>query len=135
MGRYPGDTYDGDTADHVVGGHPWALCTANFAELYYRLAGEIATAQALPFDDLSAPFFAQVGIRRRALAPTDAVVCPATLAGDAMLRAVVYHSDNLELSEQFDGTSGYREERAEPHLELRGVPLGGPGQKRRRVQG
>ena len=24
-----------------------------------------------------------------------------------MLRAVVYHSDHLELSEQFDGTSGY----------------------------
>ena len=24
-----------------------------------------------------------------------------------MLRAVVYHSDHLELSEQFDGVSGY----------------------------
>ena len=24
-----------------------------------------------------------------------------------MLRAVIYHSDNLELSEQFDGVSGY----------------------------
>ena len=105
MGRYPGDTYDGDTADHVVGGHPWALCTANFAELYYRLAGEIATAQALPFDDLSAPFFAQVGIRADS-SPTDAVAA-LDLAGDAMLRAVVYHSDNLELSEQFDGTSGF----------------------------
>ena len=28
-------------------------------------------------------------------------------AGDAMLQAVIYHSDNLELSEQFDGVSGY----------------------------
>jgi glucoamylase len=27
-------------------------------------------------------------------------------AGDAMLRAAVYHSDHLELSEQFDGVSG-----------------------------
>lgn len=24
-----------------------------------------------------------------------------------MLRAVIYHSDHIELSEQFDGTSGY----------------------------
>ena len=24
-----------------------------------------------------------------------------------MLQAVIYHSDNLELSEQFDGTTGY----------------------------
>jgi glucoamylase len=24
-----------------------------------------------------------------------------------MVRAVVYHSDNLELSEQFDGTTGF----------------------------
>jgi glucoamylase len=105
MGRYPGDNYDGDVADPVVGGHPWALCTANFAELYYRLASEIAGAQALPFDDLSAQFFAQVGIRADS-SPTDAVAA-LELAGDAMLRAIVFHSDNLELSEQFDGTSGY----------------------------
>jgi glucoamylase len=105
MGRYPGDTYDGDVADPVAGGHPWALCTANFAELYYRLASEIARTQALPFDDLSAPFFAQVGIRAGS-SPTDAVAA-LDMAGDAMLHAVAYHSDNLELSEQFDGTSGY----------------------------
>lgn len=105
MGRYPGDTYDGDVADPVLGGHPWALCTANFAELYYRLSSEIAAAQTLPFDDLSAPFFAQVGIHADS-SPADAVAA-LDLAGDAMLRAIVYHSDNLELSEQFDGTSGY----------------------------
>jgi hypothetical protein len=28
-------------------------------------------------------------------------------AGDQMLRAVIFHSDNLELSEQFDATTGY----------------------------
>ena len=28
-------------------------------------------------------------------------------AGDAMLRAVLFHSDNYELSEQFDGTTGF----------------------------
>jgi len=28
-------------------------------------------------------------------------------AGDAMLRAVIYHGDGLELSEQFDGVTGF----------------------------
>ena len=73
--------------------------------LYYRLATEIAQSQALPFDDLSAPFFAQIGICASS-SPTDAVAA-LDLAADAMLRAVIYHSDNLELSEQFDGNSGY----------------------------
>jgi glucoamylase len=105
MGRYPGDTYDGDMADHVIGGHPWALCTANFAELYYRLAAEIGESQAIPYDDLSSGFFAQVEIIA-GTAPSDAADA-LEAAGDAMLQAIVYHSDNLELSEQFDGTSGY----------------------------
>lgn len=41
FGRYPGDHYDGDVAEPVTGGHPWALCTANFAEFQYRLANAI----------------------------------------------------------------------------------------------
>jgi glucoamylase len=105
MGRYPGDTYDGDMADHVIGGHPWALCTANFAELYYRLAREITATGAVPRDELSDPFFAQVGADPAA-APQQ-VAAALEQAGDAMLGAVVYHSDNLELSEQFDGWTGY----------------------------
>ena len=28
-------------------------------------------------------------------------------AGDQMLQAIVFHSDNLEVSEQFDATTGY----------------------------
>jgi glucoamylase len=105
MGRYPGDSYDGDVADPVIGGHPWALCTANFAELYYRLATEITQANRLPYDDLSSGFFGQLGIGGD-WAPADAANA-LEAAGDAMLQAVIYHSDNLELSEQFDGTSGY----------------------------
>ncbi|WP_112264199.1 glycoside hydrolase family 15 protein [Lentzea terrae] len=105
FGRYPGDVYDGDTAHPVLGGHPWALSTCNVAELHYRLAAEIRSSRKVPLDDLSAPFFAQSGID----SSTAPVVAAAGLVatGDAMVRAVVYHSDHLELSEQFDGTTGY----------------------------
>lgn len=105
FGRYPGDHYDGDVADPVSGGHPWALCTANFAEFQYRLANAIAASGSLPLDDLSAPFFADLAISA-ATPPADAVAMLRASA-DAMLRAIVYHSDQYELSEQFDGTTGY----------------------------
>lgn len=105
FGRYPGDVYDGDTSHPVLGGHPWALSTCNVAELHYRLAAEIKTSRTVPLDVLSAPFFAQSGIDA-STAPT-AAAAALTSTGDAMVRAVVYHSDNLELSEQFDGTYGY----------------------------
>jgi glucoamylase len=105
LGRYPGDTYDGDSADHQVGGHPWALCTCNFAQLYYGLANEIARSSTVPLDNYSQQFFAQVAIDSST--PAGSAVTSLQAAGDAMLRAVVYHSDNLELSEQFDGNSGY----------------------------
>ena len=105
FGRYPGDVYDGDAAHPVLGGHPWALSTCNVAELHYRVAAEIRSSGRIPFDGLSAPFFAQSGIVASTAADAAADALVAT--GDAMVRAVVYHSDNLELSEQFDGTTGY----------------------------
>ena len=105
LGRYPGDFYDGDTSQPVPGGHPWAVCTCNFAELYYGLANEISGGTAVPLDPLSTEFFGQVGIDA-GTSPEEAAVALRN-AGDAMMQAVVYHSDNLELSEQFDGTTGY----------------------------
>jgi glucoamylase len=105
VGRYPGDTYDGDVANPVEGGHPWALTTCNFAELYYRLATGVQNAGSVPYQELSAPFFAQVGVGADT-SPQDAAAA-LEQAGDRMLQAVIYHSDNLELSEQFDGTTGY----------------------------
>ncbi|HEX3712895.1 MAG TPA: glycoside hydrolase family 15 protein [Trebonia sp.] len=104
LGRYPGDVYDGDT-DAQVGDHPWALCTANFAELYYRVAASIQSSRTVPADSLSAPFLAQAGVT----AAADPLTAAASLraAGDAMLQAVVYHSDHFELSEQFDAVTGF----------------------------
>jgi glucoamylase len=105
MGRYPGDLYDGDMGDQTLGDHPWALCTANFAELYYGLANLIKAGTAVPLDAFSTAFFAQIGVN--ATTSSANVVLALNNAGDAMLRAIIYHSDHLELSEQFDGVSGY----------------------------
>jgi glucoamylase len=104
LGRYPGDVYDGDT-DAQVGDHPWAVSTANFAQLYYRLAKQITTAGTVPLDNLSANFFSQVGVDGSTTPAATAAALQS--AGDQMLQAVVFHSDHLELSEQFDATSGY----------------------------
>jgi glucoamylase len=104
LGRYPGDVYDGDT-DAQAGDHPWAVSTANVAELYYRLASEIVSTGSVPLDNLSAGFFGQVGVDASATPATAAAALRS--AGDQMLQAVVFHSDNLELSEQFDAVTGY----------------------------
>jgi glucoamylase len=104
LGRYPGDVYDGDS-DALAGDHPWALTTANFAELYYRLAAKITSSRTVPADSLSATFLSQVGVTA-ATAPLDAAAA-LRAAGDAMLAAVVSHSDHLELSEQFDAVTGF----------------------------
>jgi glucoamylase len=105
FGRYPSDVYNGDVASPGLGDHPWALCTANFAELHYRLASEISGSGSIPYDAFSAPFFQQLGISSSTQA-ADAVTALRT-AGDKMLQAVIFHSDHYELSEQFDGVTGY----------------------------
>jgi glucoamylase len=105
LGRYPGDVYDGDTNDHNAGDHPWALCTCNLAELYYTLANQIQKSQVVPLDSLSTLFFSQIGVTSSTSAAD--TVSALQDAGDAMLSAVIYHSDHLELSEQFDGITGY----------------------------
>jgi glucoamylase len=71
----------------------------------YRLASAISAAGTVPLDANSASFFRQAGI--------DAQTTPAAAAaalyssGDQMLQAVIFHSDHLELSEQFDAWTGY----------------------------
>jgi glucoamylase len=104
MGRYPGDTYDGDNNQSGID-HPWAICTCNFAELYYRLANEITATGAIPLDANSAEFFSQVGITASTTPAAAATELQA--AGDQMLKAIIFHSDHLELSEQFDASTGF----------------------------
>src|SRR6202034_251116 len=71
LGRYPGDVYDGDTGA-LVGDHPWPVTTANFAELYYRLAAQIISSRTVPADSLSARFYPQVGIDQAGASPREA---------------------------------------------------------------
>jgi glucoamylase len=113
IGRYPSDIYDGDTRDDVQNptrGHPWALCTANFAELYHRLARCFEDGDGIRCDELTGPFFAQVGLHAATVDdPAQAAAVAEQLrgAGDRMLQALIYHSDDYELSEQFDARTGY----------------------------
>ena len=66
---------------------------------------QVTTAGTVPLDSLSAGFFTQLGVD----ASTTPAAAAAALqgAGDQMLQAIIFHSDNLELSEQFDATTGY----------------------------
>ena len=94
IGRYQGDTYEG--------GNAWLLCTANFAEFYYRLA-IVINGGATP--KLDALFFNQIGVTP-STAPLDVIRALIT-AGDKMMQGVLYHSDHLELSEQVRWDNGY----------------------------
>jgi glucoamylase len=106
VGRYPDDRYDGDMTDSQTSlGHPWALCTAAFATLYYRVAANPERLTALAADRLAGPFFAQAGVQAEASAAQ--MASRLRDAGDRMLQAVLFHSDHLELSEQFDAHTGY----------------------------
>lgn len=105
LGRYPSDIYDGDATDPFVGGHPWPVCTCNFAELYYRVANAVGETRTVPFDYLSKDFFNLIGID--ANTSWRAAVNFLQSAGDKMLYAVIFHSNHLELSEQNDRMIGY----------------------------
>ena len=61
----------------------------------------------MPTDPLAARFFAQIGVANPATAAPADVVNALRTAGDSMLNAVIYHSDHLSLSEQFDQTTGF----------------------------
>ena len=104
IGRYLGDEYDGLSLTSDTG-HPWVVCTCSFAQLYYELAGAIQRGAAVPADPLADSFLTQVGVNA-ASAPAD-VVAALRSAGDSMLNAVIYHSNYLELSEQFDQGTGF----------------------------
>jgi glucoamylase len=108
VGRYPGDTYDGDVSRPPDEGQPWALCTAALAQLHYLVAAEVAAGRGPAWDDLTAGFFTRAGVAAAAVRAGGRDVADAlTAAGDAMLRAVVAHSAAGHLSEQFDKVTGY----------------------------
>ncbi len=108
VGRYPGDTYDGDVQEQPNEGHPWAICTANFAQLYYLVAKEFQNGTGPAWDDLTAAFFTQVGLDEATVNAGGQAVADALIAAaDKMLRAIMFHSAEGHLSEQFDKVTGY----------------------------
>lgn len=112
IGRYPEDDYDGDVLEQPNEGHPWPVSTAVFAEFYYTLAKEIGALPSFTITPDTRRFFAQIGVSAQSTmqAGTPAfrdLVAALVLAGDKMLRAVVFHSDHLELNEQNDRHTGF----------------------------
>ena len=111
IGRYPGDKYDGTVNQGEDIGHPWPLCTANLARFYYQCMVEIAKTPSVTIVETMEPFFKQIGfnhsgkIDKSSPEYKDLQDC-LLIAGDKLMRAIVYHSDHLELSEQFDRTHG-----------------------------
>ncbi len=104
IGRYLGDEYDGLSLTSNAG-HPWAVCTCAFAQMYYELAAAMDGGAPAPNDPLAAAFLDQVGVNATT-APSE-VSSALRSAGDSMLAAIIYHSNRFELSEQFDQGTGF----------------------------
>lgn len=81
------------------------MCSGNFAELYYQVAGHLEQSPEILGDALARPFFDQVNVAV-GTASKDAA-SQLRDAGDRILKALIRHSDHLALSEQFDADSGY----------------------------
>ena len=92
-------------------GHPWPLCTANLARFYYQCMIEIANTPCVTITEPMEPFFKQIGFKQsgkisKSSREYNDLQSALLSAGDKLMRAIVYHSDHLELSEQFDRTHG-----------------------------
>lgn len=111
IGRYPGDYYDGTPNEGEDGGHPWPLCTGNLARFYYQCMVELTTRPSIVITEGMRPFFKQIGcshtgeISKSSLQYKEVLGALLT-AGDRLMRAIVRHSDHLELSEQNDRNTG-----------------------------
>ena len=112
IGRYPEDEYDGDMGEPPNIGHPWPACTCPFAEFYYNVALELVN-QPLIVKAQNQRFFQQIGFTGaqgtfsvNSQNHKNALDLLAQ-AAERMLRDVVYHSDHLELSEQYDRNNGF----------------------------
>jgi glucoamylase len=111
LGRYPDDRYDGTPNEGQDNGHPWPLCTANLARFYYQCLLDLTASPSIVISGGMAQFFDQIGfnhtgpISKSSQRYKDLIGALLT-AGDKLMRAVVYHSDYLELSEQNDRDSG-----------------------------
>ena len=105
LGRYPGDTYDGDTADQPARDHPWAYPRPTSPSCTTGWRSRSPAPERFRSTACRRAFFSQIGVGA-STTPKDAAASLES-HGDQMLQALVYHSDHLELSEQFDAISGF----------------------------
>jgi glucoamylase len=105
--------YDGDIKDPDPDiGHPWHSCTANFAQLYYKTALKIKSVGQINITSTSKLFFEQIGVNDNGEIDSNngnfqPILDKMVEAGDRMLKAIIYHSNYLELSEQVDRETGF----------------------------
>ncbi len=111
IGRYPEDYYDGlDDFDNR--GHPWPICTGNLARFYYQCMLELTTRPSIEVTAAMLPFFSQIGFTQtgkisKSSSQYKEILSALLMAGDKLMRAIVHHSDHLELSEQNDRDTGH----------------------------
>jgi glucoamylase len=117
IGRYPEDVYDG-YGSSPAGGNPWFLCTATVAEILYRAAAHLQSAQHLNVTARGAPFWRAllgnaVDVAAEQVHDAHSSVFNAALirlreSGDSFLAKIRTHADaEGALSEQFDRVDGF----------------------------
>lgn len=113
IGRYPEDRYDGYSSNGE--GNPWVLCTAAFAEFYYRLARNLEQQGKLRFTPLNIPFFRALGVQPKAGQTFvrgdrifDQILESTIEKGDHFLLRIRRHADvGGRLAEQINRHSGF----------------------------
>lgn len=111
IGRYPEDTYNG--VDNSQG-NPWYLCTAAFAELYYRAIEEWTSAGSVTVDSTSVSFFEQFDSSAASgttytvgTSAFETLVQNIALGADEFLSTVKYYAaSNGSMPEEFNRDTG-----------------------------
>ncbi|KAI9315487.1 glucoamylase glam [Dichotomocladium elegans] len=112
IGRYPEDTYNGNGNSQ---GNPWFICTATFAELYYRAILEWQHAGSVTVNNVNLPFFKKFDSSTSSgttytvgTSSFDSLISKVAYAADNFFSTIKYHAaTNGSMSEQFNRDTGF----------------------------
>jgi glucoamylase len=113
LGRYPGDTYDGEMGNGINEGQPWFISTLIYGTYLYRLVREYTEKRSdIVINDVNASFFKLVGLDSKGTITfgTEGYIESLTRMMDAANRQVFScrrHSDGAHLSEQYNRYNGF----------------------------